>query len=95
MAKKNGKFDRSAVLAGFPPTQSRMLDYLEDGQAHNATTLMRCLWDDMGARSNIGAHLTFLRQKVRAVGWDIITERHESGTYYRLIKKQPASPAIS
>ena len=66
------------------PTQRRMLDLLADGEAHPLRDLHACLSDTLGARTNLGAHVTALRKKLWPLGWDLISERHLCGTYYRL-----------
>jgi hypothetical protein len=69
------------------PVETRMLDVLRDGLPHSGAQLHDCLADDRGVMSNIGAHLTSLRKKLRPGGHDIVCEeRNGSGGVYRLVR---------
>ncbi len=89
MSKSNGTqvvFDRTVLTEEFTPTQSRLLDHLQNGAAHLARDLVKCLWDDMGAPANVKVHVCVLRRKLRPHGWDILVERYPSGACYRLVR---------
>ena len=67
----------------FSPIQRRMLTILEDGLPHAASELKDCLYDEQGDISNIRAHLSLLRKKIRPKR-DIICEIRKRRTFYRL-----------
>lgn len=58
----------------FTPTQVRILEVLKDGMPHRPNELRDCLNDEACVQSNLRAHLTFLRKKLRRMGQDIICE---------------------
>lgn len=70
---------------GFTPTQQCMLDVLSDGQAHTREELHACLPDEMGALSNIQAHLCAIRKQLRPIGQDILCEFKHRTLHYRHI----------
>lgn len=70
----------------FTPTQQRILAVLRDGRAHLRSELLACLWDELGARSNIRAHLTAIRKVLRTRGEDIRCEILDRAVYYRRIR---------
>lgn len=67
------------------PTQRRLLAVLADGQPHSRHALRACLFDDLGSLSNIKAHLSHLRGKLRPEGQDIACVRLGDAIYYRLV----------
>lgn len=71
---------------GFTPTQKRMLLILADGKPHSREELHSCLNDDQGSLSNIQPHITYLRNKVRPLGQDIICEFANRRIFYRHIR---------
>ncbi len=74
----------------FTPIQRAMLDVLADGHPHTREELHACLYDDMGAMSNIRAHLTNLRKKLRPAGRDVACERVNGIVRYRLLSPVPS-----
>lgn len=68
---------------GVTPTQKKMLEVLADGLPHADLELHACLPDDLGAMSNIRAHLAALRKALRPKGQDVSCERLGGRTYYK------------
>lgn len=68
------------------PTQRRMLKVLADGLPHSREELHACLDDELGPVSNIKAHLTYLRRKLRPRGEDIFCVRTFGGMHYRYVR---------
>jgi hypothetical protein len=52
------------VSIEFTETQERILALLSDGLPHTRSEIHGCLPDDMGAITNIKAHLTAIRKKL-------------------------------
>jgi hypothetical protein len=69
--------------AYFTPTQQAIMNLLKDEKSHHRDEIHALLPDDLGAPSNIGAHLTAIRHQIRGSGAEILCERREAGTYYR------------
>lgn len=61
-------------LDSLSPIQRKMLEVLSDGMPHTREELHACLWDEQGALSNIKAHITAIRAKLRPIGEDILCE---------------------
>jgi DNA-binding CsgD family transcriptional regulator len=73
-------------MARFTPTEKRMLRVLSDGLPHSRDELQLCLWDNLGAVSNIRCHLTSIRRKLRPRGEDVLCVIHRSRPAYRHVK---------
>lgn len=54
------------------PIQRKIVEVLSDGLPHHKEQLHECLNDDMGALSNVYAHITALRKILRPKGEDIV-----------------------
>ena len=72
---------------GYTPIQRKMLDILKDGEAHHPLELHKCLADELGPRSNIGAHLTALREKLRPKGINIALIYDRRRLLYQLVRR--------
>lgn len=70
----------------YTPTQSKIMSLLEDLNPHTSDEVFQCLYDDMGAKSNISYHLTKLREILRPKGKSISCERVDGRTFYRLTR---------
>ena len=70
----------------YTPTQRKMMEVLSDGQRHRRIELHACLVDELGPLSNITAHISNLRKKLRPKGQDIICEFSSRVIYYRLVR---------
>jgi DNA-binding response OmpR family regulator len=68
------------------PTQRRILELLSDGAPHSRVEIHKCLWDDMGALSNIQVHISALRKIVRLDGEDILCVIFNRTVHYRHVK---------
>jgi DNA-binding CsgD family transcriptional regulator len=66
----------------YTPTQRKILAVLSDGRPHSREELFACLPDDLGSVSNVRAHLSILRRKLR--GRLIVCELHGRAAFYRL-----------
>lgn len=80
-------------MSEFTTTQQKMLSVLVDGCLHTQEELHACLYDDMGALSNIRAHLSNLRKKLRPTGRDVACERVNGVVRYRLLSL-PSSQSV-
>lgn len=58
----------------YTPTEKKILKVLEDGYPHTRKEIHACLWDEMGALSNIRVRICYLRKKLRPQGFDILCE---------------------
>lgn len=74
------------IVAGYTPTQQRILEVLEDGKRHSRKELLQCLNDEMTGRGVLNSHLHLLRQKLRPRGTDIICELHNRSIGYRWVR---------
>jgi hypothetical protein len=70
-------------MSEWTPTQARMLKVLSDGMPHHRDELKACLHDELGSVSNIKAHLTAIRARLRRSGQDIVCQFHNGRYYYR------------
>lgn len=71
----------------YTPTQKRILAVLSDGLPHTRDELMRCLNDDMAEEGTLKAHIQMIRNKLRPIGQNIISECHGRGSFfYRLTR---------
>lgn len=66
--------------------QSKMMDMLGDGMPHTAKELATCLHDDLAPVTNIYAHVTTLRKRLRPTGTDIVNQYMDGAYYYRLVR---------
>lgn len=66
--------------------KERMLRLLSDGLPHTRQELHSCLNDDLGALSNIRAHISSIRQTLRRRGEDIVCELVTRRICYRHIR---------
>ena len=73
-------------MPSFTPTQSRILRVLSDGRRHSRKEIHGCLVDELGELSNIQAHLSNIRKKLRPIGEDIICEFYQRTIYYRHVR---------
>jgi len=71
---------------GHTPTQGTMLRVLSDGFPHTREELHRCLPDELGPLSNIRAHLTSIRKRIRPLGQDVICELVNRRICYRHVR---------
>jgi len=71
---------------GFTPTESKMLEVLQDGQPHRRQKLVDCLTDGLGNPHNIRRHLTAIRKRLRPQGMDVICQWIDRNYHYRWIK---------
>lgn len=64
------------------PTQARIMALLSDGELHRREEIRRLLPDDLGAVSNIKAHISALRRRLRPGEYIdcVLTSR---GIFYR------------
>lgn len=74
------------TMPHFTPTEQRMLKILSDGFPHHKSELQVCLPDNLGDITNIRAHLSFLRKKLRPKGEDILCELCRGEAYYRWVR---------
>lgn len=72
-------------MPDWTPTQKRMLAVLADGKPHRRKELHACLCDEMGPLSNIRAHLTHIRKRLRPLGMDIVCQLSGSFVCYRWV----------
>ncbi len=75
---------------GYTPTQQAMLKILEDGELHTPEELHTCLWDEEGPLTNIGAHLTAIRWKLRLQDKAVAFIRVNGKSFYQLLEGVPA-----
>ena len=71
---------------GFTPTQRKLMNLLQDGQAHPRDSLCRCFPDELANPNNIRVHITYLRRKLKLQGMDISCETISRVCYYRLVR---------
>ena len=76
---------RAVSVEGFTRLEARMLAVLADGLTHTREELHACLYDTEGPLSNIKAHLTSIRKKLRPSGEDIICQILQGTPYYRRV----------
>ena len=69
----------------FTPTQQKIVDLLSDGLPHTRKEVHACLWDELSPLSNIKAHITAIRKKIRPLGQDIICE-YNGKIHYRHVR---------
>lgn len=67
------------------PTQQRMLELLRDEKPHNRFALQKCLRDELGSVAGIKPHLTYLRKKLKPLGYGISCDMMAGENYYRLV----------
>lgn len=67
------------------PTQRRMVELLADGKPHERRELHALLPFDEGAMTNVKAHLTAIRKKIRPRGEEIVCEVVNNRLCYRHI----------
>lgn len=70
----------------FSDTEQRMLTVLSDCQPHKIMDLHACLEDKLGPTSNVHAHLTSIRKKIRPLGQTILHERIDGVGYFRHVR---------
>lgn len=70
----------------FTPTQQAMLKVLSDGMPHTREELHACLPDNLGALSNIRAHIANIRKALRPIGQDVVCELFRGTIHYRQIR---------
>lgn len=70
----------------FTPTQRRILALLSDNRPHTPEELHRLLPDELGVVTNVRAHLTELRKKLREDGEDVSCDRVNGVSYYRRVR---------
>ena len=69
------------------PTERRILALLADGRAHTRAELLALLSDDLGAPSNVRAHVSNLRRRLRPKGEEIVCEvRYRCQVCYRHVR---------
>lgn len=71
---------------GITPVQAKMLAILADGQFHRREELYTCLSDDLGPITNINAHVSQIRKRLRLYGEDIACERLGGQISYRHVR---------
>jgi len=74
------------MRADFTPTQWRMMEVLADCEPHSVAELHGCADDELSTAAVVRVHVANLRRKLRPHGNDIIYERRQNTSYYRLIK---------
>jgi hypothetical protein len=80
----------------FTPVQKRMLAVLADGMPHSREELHACLDRTDGPLSNIQAHITHIRGKLRPKGHDIVCEMGNRTICYRhVILLQSANDGVT
>lgn len=90
--RKNGKAGRAVYNSGVPApiedpsnpqftrTQKIIIEVLSDGKPHSKQELMnRCGMDEQYCRTALNFHMTYLRQKIRPLGQDIVCPRLPPG----------------
>lgn len=70
----------------FTKTQTRLLTLLSDGVPHAKQEMRDCLYDDMGALSNVHFHVTCIRKKIRPAGYRIMIQFQGRTPLYCLVK---------
>ena len=70
----------------FTRTQQAILNVLADGLPHARQEIHACLPDELGAMSNIRAHLSNIRKGLRPMGQDIICEWAKRQYCYRQVR---------
>lgn len=75
-----------AVTLKLSPTQKRILALLSDGHPHTRGALRRCLYDELGAVSNVRYHVCMLRKLLAPLGQTIVCELHRNTIKYRHVR---------
>jgi DNA-binding response OmpR family regulator len=75
----------------FTPTQQRIIDKLSDGQAHSFKEMLGCLRDELDDTNCLNTHISHIRRKIRPQGQDIICQRLDGVSHYRLIRLMASS----
>lgn len=68
----------------FTPTETRIMNILADGEPHPQTDLQKCLYDELGARSNIRMHILNIRRKLEREGKSVFIQFKKRKLCYRL-----------
>lgn len=71
---------------GYTPTQQRMLSILADGFPHTREELHGCLWDELGALSNIQMHISNLRKKLKPEGETVVCVIKHRRIHYQHVR---------
>lgn len=74
----------------FTGVRKKMVELLSDGLPHTRQELHACLSDELGPLSNIRAHLSIMRKKLRTIGEDILCEFVGRKLHYRLVRLLPS-----
>lgn len=70
----------------FNPTHTRIMAVLRDGQPHTRMELFGCLNDDLQSYRNVAVHISKIRKKLRPKGVDILLQKMNGRTHYRLVR---------
>lgn len=73
-------------MTEYTPVEACILERLADGMPHTAKELHGCLCDDLGDLSNVRAHLSRLRKKLRPRGEDIVCIVGNHANAYRHVR---------
>jgi hypothetical protein len=68
-----------------------MLAVLADGRCHSSEELHGCLSDDRQPVYHIHVHISGMRKLLRPRGEELICQRLDGSTYYRLVRLGAAS----
>ena len=71
---------------GMTPTERRLVEVFKDGDMHAPFELKSCLHDDLGDMGNVAVHITKLRKKLRPKGLDVMCQRIDGFSYYRMVR---------
>jgi hypothetical protein len=70
----------------FTPTQQRIVSKLSDGLPHSTVEMMLCLDDKLSDITCLRSHISILRRRLRPIGQDVVCQRIDGMSYYRLIR---------
>lgn len=85
--ERNVREELSSALVGihFAPVEKKILYILADGQPHLIDDLVPLLNDTQSTRSNVSAHITNIRRKLRPVHHHIVCINKKRRSYYQYV----------
>jgi hypothetical protein len=67
----------------YTPIEQRIIDLLSDGLPHERNEMCACIAPGSKNVNSLAVHIFYLRQKVRELKQDIVTEHRRGGIHYR------------
>jgi hypothetical protein len=68
-----------------------MYEILQDGRVHTIKELYTCLYDDLAPERNVHAHVTAIRKQLRPIGQDVLCNRPNGETVFRIVLLYPSA----